>query len=390
MAARLAARLPAFALGGAASLAVVLLYVPWITAPHIRYDDFNFLTKSRTVADTWAHLFQPMNEHVMPLARASAGVLMQLTPRQSSIPLAAEIQGVLAVVLGMWLLFQFVRRELGHDFYGIVAMTLWGRDDDLLRVRHVVLGVLLHAGARYDADRTARGSGVQSRRGALGTRPVRRQLRLGAGLPQHRPARRPVQRAVSGRGTVRWLGWSPVAAPHGRGGCGPRAGNRRVRGVQLRRRHWRDRERRALPGKTIFAAFDPVEGLRNSIRTLADNQIPGAVGIWNKTSVFSWRSASSSSRCWPRSPRMVAHRATPSPAPGRLGADPREQLPGLWRRAPTGATSAPSTTGRDTTCSPTSGWCCSWSAACRRSGNGGSRSRPARASPAAMSSGSQG
>src|SRR5262249_12963334 len=47
-------------------------------------------------------------------------------PRQSAIPRSAEIQGVLAVIVGMVLLFAFVRRELGHPFYGVVAMAAWG------------------------------------------------------------------------------------------------------------------------------------------------------------------------------------------------------------------------------------------------------------------------
>ena len=289
--ARLAARVPAFALGCAASLAVVLLYIPWITEPHIRYDDFNFLTKSRTWADTLAHLFQPMNEHVMPLARAGAGVLMQLTPRQSSIPLAAEIQGVLAVVVGMWLLFQFVRRELGHDFYGIVAMTLWGVTTTYyecvtwysasfftLALDTMLIGLLA-------AQAFTRGRGP-SRLAVCGVccalAPAFHSTALLAGMccalylvgarfegSQVRPSRLRDAAAVAVPllGTLAFLAFSLIVSA----------------GEIVHAEHYR--------GKTIFGAFHPIEGFRNSLRTLADNQIPGAFGIWDKTSVFSWTSA---------------------------------------------------------------------------------------------------
>jgi len=85
------ATMAALAVGLAATLATVVLYAPWIAQPHIRYDDFNFLTRSRTWSDTRANLFVPMNEHVMPLSRAASGLLMQLTPRQSAIPLAPSM-----------------------------------------------------------------------------------------------------------------------------------------------------------------------------------------------------------------------------------------------------------------------------------------------------------
>ena len=291
MAARLSPRLPALALGVAASLAVVLLYVPWITAPQIRYDDVNFLTKSRTWADTWAHLFQPMNEHVMPLARASAGVLMQLTPRQSSIPLAAEVHGILAVVVGVWLLFQFVRRELGHDVYGVVAMTLWGVTTTyyecvtwysasffILALDTMLLGLLA-------AQAFRRGSGL-SRLALCGVccalAPAFHSTALLGGLccalylagapfedsaGRPSPLRTAATIAVPLLGTVAFVAFGFIVAT----------------GEIVHAEHYR--------GKTIFAAFDPVQGVRNGLRTLADNQIPGAVGYWDKTSVFAWPTA---------------------------------------------------------------------------------------------------
>ena len=36
------------------------------------------------------------------------------------------LHGVLAVIIGMWLFYWFVRVELGHPFYGLLAMIAWG------------------------------------------------------------------------------------------------------------------------------------------------------------------------------------------------------------------------------------------------------------------------
>jgi hypothetical protein len=117
--------LPAL-LGVAACAALLTLYSRWLFEPHIRYDDFQFLTRSRTWNDAAAHLWLPVNDHAMPLPRLLAAVLMDVVPGQSFIPLAAQLQGVLAVVIGMWLLYVFVRRELGHPSYALIAMIGWG------------------------------------------------------------------------------------------------------------------------------------------------------------------------------------------------------------------------------------------------------------------------
>jgi hypothetical protein len=291
MTTRLRARLPALALGAAASLAVVVLFLPWLAAPQIRYDDVNFLTKSRTWADTWAHLLQPMNEHVMPLARVDAGVLMQLTPRQTSIPLAAEIHGILAVVAGMWLLFQFVRRELGHDFYGVVAMVSWGVTTTYYEC------VTWYSASFFTVALDAMLMGLLAAQAyARGGRPLALilcgvccalapafhstaligglccALYLGSAL-QDRAPERPTWRfaaavaAVPLLGTVAFVAFGFVVATAG----------------IVHAEHYR--------GKNIFAAFAPMEGLRNSVRTLADNQLPGAFGWWDKTAVFAWRAA---------------------------------------------------------------------------------------------------
>ncbi len=123
------ARAPRFAatlLAVLGSGVLVLLYLPWLRDPFLRYDDFNFLTKSRTWPEFWMHVWQPMNDHAMPLSRFASAVLMQIAWAPSAIPRLAALQGVVATLLGMWLIYVFVSRELGHVLYGLLAMVLWG------------------------------------------------------------------------------------------------------------------------------------------------------------------------------------------------------------------------------------------------------------------------
>ena len=90
------------------------------------YDDFQIVTRSLTWTTVRANLWTPANEHVMPLGRLSTWLLVQLAGSAAVLPLVTSLQGPLAVVLGMALLGQLVRRELGHPFYGLVAMLLFG------------------------------------------------------------------------------------------------------------------------------------------------------------------------------------------------------------------------------------------------------------------------
>ncbi|HJR58433.1 MAG TPA: hypothetical protein VJ813_03505 [Vicinamibacterales bacterium] len=280
-------RKSALALGGAATLAVALLYAPWIAEPHIRYDDFNFLTKSRTWGETWTNLWLPMNEHVMPLSRLAAGLLMQLVPRQSAIPQAVQVQGVLAVVLGMWLLYAFVRRELGNPFYGVVAMTLWGVTSTYYEcvtwysasfftlALDVMLAALL---AAQWYRRSRRWYALAACAACCALAPAFHGTAILAGAwcalyllyGQRDGSRVPswwlraAVAAVPLLGAVAFVAVSLTASA----------------GRIVRAEHYR--------GKTIFAAFDPAEGIQNTLRTLADNQVPGAFGIWDRHSTFSW------------------------------------------------------------------------------------------------------
>lgn len=280
--------LPAWVLGCVATVAVGVLYAPWIIEPHIRYDDFNFLTNSRTLSEMRDHLWQPMNEHVMPLARFAAGVLMQLVPRQSAIPLAAQSQGVLAVVLGMWLLYLFVRRELAHPLYGVVAMTVWGVTSTYYEcvtwysASFFTLALDMTLLALLAAQSYRRGRCWYALAGcalccALAPAFHGTALLAGAWCALYLVYKEPDDRREHARrrrhvalAAVPLLGTSAFLA----------ASLAATSGQIVRAEHYR--------GKTVFGAFDLREGLQNTLRTLADNQVAGAFGIWDRHSTFSW------------------------------------------------------------------------------------------------------
>jgi hypothetical protein len=112
---------------GAAACAVALaVHLPALLFPMLLFDDFQILYQSWTWHDAWANLWVPNNEHSMPLGRLSTWLLAQLVGRQTDLPLAFALQGPLALLAGMVLLYLLVRRETGHPLPGLVAMALFG------------------------------------------------------------------------------------------------------------------------------------------------------------------------------------------------------------------------------------------------------------------------
>lgn len=107
------------------AVALGLHLVP-ITQPVLLYDDFQILQQSYTWDAAWGNLWQPHNEHVMPLGRLSTWLLIQLAGRPTLLPVLAAWQGPLALMAGMLLLYLFVRRELGHAVYALIAVALFG------------------------------------------------------------------------------------------------------------------------------------------------------------------------------------------------------------------------------------------------------------------------
>lgn len=291
-------RLPILMLGSLANLAVVTLYARWIYLPFIRFDDFNFLTTSRTWHGAFAGLWQPMNDHAMPLCRLAAAVLMNLVSGQTAIPMAAQTQGPLAVVIGMWLLYVFVRRELGHPFFGIIAMTLWGvttvyieavtwysASFFILSLDTLLLALLsaqnwrrshrwyhlVFCGLWCSLAPGWFGGGILAGGWcALYLLPVYREHPL-TGAP----------RLASRRSFLpeRLVSFLPAAAPF--------VGSALFLAVSLPQTANRIFHADHYRGKTVFEAFHPVDGVMNTIRTLADNQVLGALGFHSSTA-FAW------------------------------------------------------------------------------------------------------
>jgi hypothetical protein len=111
---------------GFTCLAALILHLYPVCRPVILFDDFAMLARSLTWRAAWRNLWVPSNEHAMPLGRLSTALLLQIAGRQTNYPLVTAIQGPLALLAGMGLLYLFVRRELGHPWYALVAVILFG------------------------------------------------------------------------------------------------------------------------------------------------------------------------------------------------------------------------------------------------------------------------
>jgi hypothetical protein len=105
--------------------AFLLLYGRSLIAPVFSYDDFQILPASRTWQRTYENLWVPQNEHAMPLGRIYCFALESLAPRLTVLPFWTALAGPAALLLGLWLLYVFVRRELGHPFYALLVVVLF-------------------------------------------------------------------------------------------------------------------------------------------------------------------------------------------------------------------------------------------------------------------------
>jgi hypothetical protein len=108
------------------SLATLALHASCVIYATLLFDDFQLLTGSFTWGLTWQHLWQPHNEHVMPLGRLSTWLLVQVAGRPTALPILAALQGPLAVLGAMGLVYVFVHRERGNPWYGLLAMAFFG------------------------------------------------------------------------------------------------------------------------------------------------------------------------------------------------------------------------------------------------------------------------
>ena len=110
----------------AAVLAATALYGRALLFPVLVQDDFQILARSWTWAKTVDGLWLPNNEHAMPLGRLLTFAVARLAGRPTGLPLAAVLAGVVGLLPALALTYLFVRRELGHPFYGLAALILFG------------------------------------------------------------------------------------------------------------------------------------------------------------------------------------------------------------------------------------------------------------------------
>ena len=118
-----------FILGLVACLAMLALHSYPLIRPWLFDDDFTLLTDCWTWESTKEILWVPFNENAMPplpLARLFDFVLVQLAGPITNLPRVAGLQGPVALLAAMGLVYLFVRREMGHAFYGLAAMILFG------------------------------------------------------------------------------------------------------------------------------------------------------------------------------------------------------------------------------------------------------------------------
>ena len=115
-------------LGIAACLAAVILHSRAISRQQMVTDDFQIVIGSWTWDAAYANLWIPHNEHTMPLGRISTWAMIKFAAagRPSLVAKPATLQGPLALVGGMWLLFLFVRRETTSPVLALVAMIVFG------------------------------------------------------------------------------------------------------------------------------------------------------------------------------------------------------------------------------------------------------------------------
>src|SRR5262249_10878848 len=94
--------------------------------PMLSQDDFGILGASWTWERTRASLWVPNNEHAMPLGRLWTYALVSLAGSAEALPRILVLAGVGALLLALPLVYLLARNELGHPFYGLVVVTLFG------------------------------------------------------------------------------------------------------------------------------------------------------------------------------------------------------------------------------------------------------------------------
>jgi hypothetical protein len=109
----------------ACDLALVLNII-CILRPVLVGDDWQIVVESWTWDSARAHLWQPHNEHSMPLGRLSIWLMGLLAWKQTNVPLVMALQGPLALIAAMVMVYLLVRRESEQPLRGLLALALFG------------------------------------------------------------------------------------------------------------------------------------------------------------------------------------------------------------------------------------------------------------------------
>jgi hypothetical protein len=108
------------------ALAAVALHLRPLMHHILVDDDLQLIVASWTWEAARQNLWVPANEHAMPLGRLTTWTLIQLARRPTLLPEATAAQGPLALLVAVALIYVFVRRELGHPFYGWASAIAFG------------------------------------------------------------------------------------------------------------------------------------------------------------------------------------------------------------------------------------------------------------------------
>jgi hypothetical protein len=283
--------------GLVASLASLALNGYAIFFSFLLLDDFALLRESWTWPAACNHLWIPHNEHLAPLGRLSTWLMVQLGGgRLTAMPTLAALHGPLAVLLGMWLFYLFVRRETGQPFHGLLAMVIFGvstqynqgvtwysasftvlaLDTTFLsllafqrwrqtgRVRHLALGVVWVALApAWFASGILAG-------------PLCCLYLLPGRSWDGRDEATPTTSDQSGRVSPRFMPLPCLVR------FAPLLGSLLFLGLLVLRPDTAGRivQSGHYGGQTVFEALNPVVGLRYTARALVDHLVLGTLGVW--------------------------------------------------------------------------------------------------------------
>jgi hypothetical protein len=262
-----------------AYLAALGLHAPSLLRPMLCFDDFPIVVESWTWAAVQDNLWRPFNEHTMPLGRVSTWALARLAGPTTWLPLATACQGPAAVLIGMTLVYLFIRREFGQQFIALVALILFGVTTVYVQAvcwfassfSVLALDTLLLALLAAQSWRQT-GNSLQLIMSAVWSAFAPGWFAIGilAGplcclyLFPREPGRRRAGALVPLFGSILFLAITlPQTAEH-----------------IMHLEHY--------AGKTALEAFDPVVGLQNTCRSLADNLLLGPLGITGKALPVGW------------------------------------------------------------------------------------------------------